>query len=248
MVGGLVAVLSQAGTLYNASAGWLVAGVGAWTAALVGGIIMICERMDRAVAGIRIETRTTDEDHARVLAAKGKPLRLPKFFESESRLLGLPLFAMAWGGNSSVEYRTRTVCAWIAIGDVAISPFIAFGGVAVAPIAMGAISMGILSLSVFWGVALGVFALGSLAFGWWAIGCVAAGVKCAVGFAAVARDYAVGLVTSATEPSTDAAKDWIKTQWLADLESVLVQHLHWWTLASIAFAVVLRIRRERRAR
>jgi hypothetical protein len=182
-----------------------------------------------------------------VLASKGKQLRLPKFFETESRLLGLPLFAMAWGGNSSVEHRARAVCAWIAIGDVAVSPLIAFGGVAVAPIAMGAISVGILSLSVFWGVAFGVFALGRLAFGWWAIGCAAAGVKCAVGFAAVARDYAVGLVTSATEPSTAAAKDWIKTQWLADLESVLVQHLHWWILASIAFAVVLRIWRERRS-
>src|SRR5690606_12306343 len=150
----------------------------------------------------RTVTNTTDEDYARALAAQGKQLRLPKYFESQTRLLGLPLFAMAWGGASSDRYRARTVCGWIAIADVAVSPFLAFGGVAVAPIAVGASTVGVLSLSVFWGVALGVLAMGSLAVGWWALGCAAAGVKCAVGFAAVARDYAVGIVSSASEAGT----------------------------------------------
>jgi RNA polymerase sigma factor (sigma-70 family) len=245
---GLAAVLSQAGKLYTASAPWIVVGISAWTVALVGGILLICQRMDREVKRIRIATNTTDEAQARLLAAQGKQLRVPKYFETKTSLLGLPLFAMAWGGASSDQYRPRTVCAWIAVGDIAVSPFLAFGGIAIAPIAVGAITVGVLSLSVFWGVAVGVLAVGSLAFGWWALGCAAAGVKCAVGFAAVARDYAFGAVTNLTEAGTAAAKEWIRTQWLADLTEVLVHQMHWWLLGCVAFALVLRVWRERQCR
>lgn len=242
---GLAAVLSQAGKMYTASALGIVVGIALWIVVLVGGILLICQWMDRAVKHIRTATNTTDEDYARVLAAHGKQLSLQKYFESQTRLLGLPLFAMAWGGASSDRYRARTVCGWIAIGDIAVSPFLAFGGVAVAPIAVGAITVGVLSLSVFWGVAFGVLAMGSLAVGWWALGCAAAGVKCAVGFAAVARDYAVGLVTSASEAGTGAATEWLKTQWLGDFNGVIVDQIHWWLLGCVAFALVLRVWRDR---
>jgi RNA polymerase sigma factor (sigma-70 family) len=244
---GLAAVLSQAGKLYTASAGWIVVGISVWTVVLVGGILLICQRMDREVKRIRVATNTTDEAHARVLAVQGRSLKLPKYIESRWCFLGLPFFAMAWGGSSSDQYRPRKVYAWIAIGDIAISPFLAFGGFAIAPIAVGAITVGVLSLSVFWGVAFGVFALGSLAFGWWALGCAAAGVKCAVGFAAVARDYAVGMVASASHTGA-GAKEWIKTEWLADFNGVLVDPIHWWLLGCVAFALVLRVWRERQRR
>lgn len=75
---GLMAVLSQAGKLYTASAAGIVLGVCAWTVALVAGIILMCQRMDREVRSIRIETETTDEAYAKTLAAEGKSLRLPK--------------------------------------------------------------------------------------------------------------------------------------------------------------------------
>jgi len=231
--------LSQAGKLYTASAAGVVLGVCAWTAALVGGIMLMCQRMDREVKRIRIETNTTDEAYAKVLAAQGRSLRLPKHFESRLRFLGLPLFAIAWGGNNSDGYRPRAVYAWLAIGDIAVSPFLAFGGVAVAPIAIGAITVGVLSLSVFWGVAVGVLAVGSLAFGWWALGCAAAGIKCAVGFAAVARDYAVGIAASAAE-SGAAAKDWVRTQWFSDFTEVTLHQAHWWILSCIVVALGLR--------
>ena len=180
---GLAAVLSQAGKLYTPSALGVVLGVTAWTAVLLGGILWVCQRMDRVVKRIRVETNTTDESYARVLAAQGKALGVPKLFESRTRLLGLPLFAISWGGYNSDRYKPRTVCGWIAVGDIAVSPFVALGGTAVAPIAIGAITVGVLSLSL-WGVAFGMLAMGSLAFGWWAFGCAAVGVKCAVGFAA----------------------------------------------------------------
>ncbi len=238
---GLAAVLYQAGKLYNPTAASLVVGVSAWTAALVGGILLVCRRLDREVSHVRVATGTTDEDHAKTLAAQGRSLGLPKYFESKSRFLGLPLFAIAWGGINS-DHRARNVCAWLAIGDVAISPLLAIGGVAVGPIAIGAITVGVLSLSVFWGVAAGVLSVGSLAFGWWALGCVAAGVKCAVGFAAVARDYAVGMVASASNVGA-VAKGWLARQWWPDFVDMIVGQAHWWILLCVVIALVLRARR-----
>jgi hypothetical protein len=120
-----------------------------------------------------------------------------------------------------------------------------FGGIAVAPIAVGGITVGVLSLSVFLGVAFGVLALGSLACGWWALGCAAAGVKCAVGFAAVARDYAVGLAVSAAEAGSAPAKQWVKTQWFLDFTEVILHQAHWWTLLCVVVALGLRVWRTR---
>jgi RNA polymerase sigma factor (sigma-70 family) len=245
---GLAAVLSLAGKLYEASAFWVVVGISVWTTALVGGIIAFCGQMDREVKRIRIETNTTDETYSGVLAARGKQLRSPKYFESRLRLLGLPLFAIAWGGYDSDKYRPRAVCAWLAAGDIAVSPFLALGGFAAAPIAIGAITIGVLSLSLFWGIAFGVLAVGSLAFGWWALGCAAAGVKCAVGFAAVARDYAVGMVASGAEAGTQAARDWLKNEWLADFGNVIVHQAHWWALLCVIVALGLRVWRTRQLR
>lgn len=244
---GLAAILSLAGKLYTPSAAAVVLGVSAWTVVLVGGIIVFCQRMDREVKRIHIETNTTDEEYAKVLAAKGKSLQLPKYFESRLRLLGLPLFAMAWGGYGSDRHRPRTVCAWLAVGDIAISPLLAFGGFAFAPIAVGAVTVGVLSLSVFWGVAVGVLAVGSLAFGWWALGCAAAGVKCAVGFGAVARDYAVGIAASAAETGP-AAKQWLTRQWSTDFTEVMLHQAHWWILLCVVIALGLRLWRTRQFR
>ena len=237
---GLAAVLSQAGKLYIASAASLVLGVTAWTAVLVGGILLMCQRMDKEVRRIRIETATTDEAYAKVLAAQGRrALALPKYFESKTRFLGLPLFAIAWGGTNSDQYRARKLYAWVAIGDIAISPFVAIGGIAVAPIAIGAITIGVLSLSVFWGVAVGVLSVGSLAFGWWALACAAAAVKCAVGFAAVARDYAFGIVASGASVGA-AAKEWVLHQWWPDFMAVMLHQIHWWILLCIVVALAIR--------
>jgi len=240
---GLAAVLSQAGKRYTASAAWVVSGVSAWTAMLLGGIFVSCHRMNRIVKRIRIETNTTDQAYSAMLAAQGKQLRLPRYVESGLRFLGLPLFAMAWGGNDSDRYRPRVVYGWIAVGDIAVSPFLAFGGVAFAPIAIGAITIGVLSLSVFWGVAVGVLALGSLAFGWWALGCAAAGVKCAVGLAALSRDYAVGIAASAAETGA-AAKEWLTHQWFTDFVEVMLHQSHWWILLCAVVALVLRTLRS----
>ncbi len=238
---GLAAVLSQAGKLYAASAPGILCGVSAWIAALLGAILVLCRRMELKVAQIRILTHTTDEEHARALAAEGKALRLPKSFVSDARFLGLPLVAMAWGGYESDQRQARTACGWLALGDVAFSPFLALGGVAVAPIALGGITVGVLSLSIFWGVAAGVVAVGSLAFGWWSFGCAAGAVKCAVGLAAVARDYAIGLAATAATTGA-AAREWLAQHWADDLKEIILYQAHWWILLSLLLALALRWR------
>lgn len=53
---GLAAVLAQAGRLYSASPLGIVLGVLAWTALLVGGVLLLCRLMERQVRRIRLET------------------------------------------------------------------------------------------------------------------------------------------------------------------------------------------------
>lgn len=244
---GLAVVLGQAGKMYEASAAGIIGGVTAWVLALIGGILWFCRKLDREVLLIRRETGTTDEEYERLRVQRGEIRSLPRRFESKARLLGLPLFAMGWGDSDSVEARRgRAVIAWIALGDVAMSPFVAFGGMAVAPIAMGAISVGVFSVSVFWGIAVGVVAIGSLACGWWALGFASVGWKCAVGCAALAREYAVGLVTQASHTGA-AAKMWLREELVTDLSAVFVQQWYWWVLICFASAMGLRLdRREAR--
>src|SRR5262249_60396823 len=102
-------------------------------------------------------------------------------------------------------------------------------------------------LSVFWGVAIGVLAAGSLAFGWWAIGCAAVGVKCAVGFGALARDYAFGIAASAANTGADA-KGWLVHQWLSDFADVMLRQVHWCVLLCVMVALALRAWRARQLR
>jgi hypothetical protein len=100
---------------------------------------------------------------------------------------------------------------------------------------VGAVTIGVLSLSVFWGIAVGVLAVGSLAFGWWALGCAAAGVKVAIGFAVVARDFALGFAVSAANTGA-AAKEWLAREWLEDFCNVILFQAHWWILLGVAVA------------
>jgi hypothetical protein len=82
-----------------------------------------------------------------------------------------------------------------------------------------------------------VLAVGNLAFGWWAVGCAAVGMKCAVGFAALACDYAAGIAATVTEASTAAAKEWVRTQWRDSAPGTLVDSVVSGDRAGLAWAV-----------
>ena len=212
---GLAAVLSQAGKLYTPSPLWVITGVAAWLAVLLGTITRTSSRVNNDVLRIRAETGTEDATYSAKLASVGLKLFGPFRYESSARFLGLPWLSVTIGSLDAGSHRSHTARGWIAIGDVAISPLFGFGGIAIAPVAMGGLTVGLLSLSL-WGAAVGVLAFGSLAVGWCAFGIAAAGWQAAFGGgAALARDYAIGGWAQAAEANTFAAKQWFAEQWFS---------------------------------
>jgi RNA polymerase sigma factor (sigma-70 family) len=183
-----------------------------WTLALLAGFFRLERPMRRELAAIRARTGTTDAELAPQLAERGLGKPGPRRWATRTKLFGLPLFAFASGGLELGTTETRGARGWIAVGDLAISPLLALGGVAIAPIAVGGLTVGALSLSVG-GLALGAIALGSLAFGWTAFGVVAVGWKGAYGASAIAHDFALGSGARALEANTAEAQAWFSNQW-----------------------------------
>ena len=240
---GLAAILSQAGKLYTASPLWVIVGIAAWLGVLLGTILWTSSRMNGDVLRIRAETGTGDADYSAKLATVGLKLFAPIHHESSARLLGWPLFALRIGSLDAGSHRSHTARGWIAIGDVAISPLFAFGGIAVAPVAVGGLTVGLLSLSL-WGAAVGVLSFGSLAVGWCAFGIASAGWRAAVGGGvALARDYAIGGVAHAAEANTAAAKQWLTEQWFSPIIGIFAGHAHWIILLTVVLSLVVVARR-----
>jgi hypothetical protein len=229
---GLGVALSQAANGFSASPVWIIFGLLAWVAVLAATITWVSSRMHREVLRIRAATGTNDEANGTALAEKGLRLSGPLVYESQLRFLGLPLIAVRFGGTDPGSFRVQKAVGWIALGDIAVSPFLAIGCYAIAPIALGAITVGIFSFSL-WGAALGVVAFGSVAVGWCAYGVGALGWRAAAGGAAVANDYAVGAIVRAAEANTPAAKAWFTSQWHSVLVELFVYNSHWVILLAI---------------
>jgi hypothetical protein len=106
-------------------------------------------------------------------------------YVSATRLLGLPLLAMATGPDPASGQVRGVAKGWIALGDVAIG-VLAVGGVACGVVAVGGLGVGLVSIA---GLALGACALGGLAVGGVSFGAVAVGVLAgggvAIGYTAV---------------------------------------------------------------
>jgi RNA polymerase sigma factor (sigma-70 family) len=232
----LVLVLSQAGKGFLESPVWIVMGVLAWVTALVTTIMWSSFRMHRQVLRIRAATGTLDEAYGAALAERGLKLCGPLVYESNLRFLGLPLVAVGCGGSDAGSFRTRKAIGWIAIGDVAISPLLAFGGFAFAPFAVGGATAGIFSFSL-WGAALGVLAFGSVAVGWWAYGLAALGWQAAAGVAAAANEYAVGVIAHAADANTAVAKQWFAAQWFSAPVDLFLHNAHWAILLVVLLSV-----------
>ena len=223
---GLVLVLSQVGKSIPASAAGVVGGVLAWVAVLTSVVAWISARMQREVVRIRVATETLDDSTAEHRAPWFRRPSGPWAFESSWRLLGLPLVAIASCGSDPAAFGARRAVGWIALGDIAVSPFVAIGGFALAPFACGAITAGLFSFS-FWGAAIGVVAFGSVAIGWCAYGLGAIGWRAAAGGVVAARDYAVGAFASAAEANTTVAHDWFASQWFWAPVELFMHYGHW---------------------
>ena len=198
-----------------------------WTGALLAGIFRIAGRYEREIARVRAETGTEDVAYAAVLAKRGLELAGSKRRESAIRLLGLPLYCFSSMGLEVGPQKSRAARGWIAVGDIAISPVVAIGGIAIAPVAIGGLTVGAISIG---GAALGLLALGSLAAGWWAFGPVAVGWKAAAGGVAIARDYAVGGLVRAAEANTAAAAEWFGAQWFTAAVAIFFSKIAVWLI------------------
>lgn len=247
MVGMLLAALAL-GRAWLTTAPWVLAiGTTGWTVALLGGFAWVHGRMQREIAAVRVATRTTDADVAPDLAHRGLGTPGPHHYASTWRLFGLPLVAFASSGLDVGAGRARPARAWLAIGDLAVSPCLAIGGVALAPIAIGGVTVGFVSLSVA-GIAVGGLALGSLAFGWWALGIVAIGWQGAYGAAAIAQDFALGSAARAREANTPVAVEWFQSQWFVGPARVFGALVPWLVLLAIVVSLGLLARRAWRLR
>lgn len=112
---------------------------------------------------------------------------------SKSKLLGLPLVHIN-AFHFKREKRNRvTARGWIAIGNIALSPFIAIGGIAIGTFSFGAVAIGLL------------LAIGSLAAGAIALGAVAIGVI-SVGGLAIAMFFSMGELSIAMECAIETKK------------------------------------------
>jgi len=240
--------LGQVGKLYQPSPGVIFLGITAWLGVLLGGILTATRRLQREVEQIRTETGTQDDRYSAFLESHGMQPLGPVRFVSRGRFLGMRWWDLGVGGLDAGSYRPHRAVAWIAAGDVAVSPLFAFGGIAVAPVALGGVTVGVLSLSL-WGLAAGVLAVGSVALGWWAFGIAAVAWRGAWGGGvAVARDYGLGGWVSAAEANTPPAQDWFQSLWFGDAVAFYLTHVHWLIIAIIVASLVALARRAFRLR
>jgi hypothetical protein len=114
---------------------------------------------------------------------------VPMRYTSRATFLGLPLFELAAADVTSHAHWKGPARAWVAIGDIAVSPFLAIGGLAFGSVALGGLSIGGLALG---GAAFGVLSLGGFSVGGWAVGGLALGLAAAKGGLAASLGYAQG--------------------------------------------------------
>jgi len=169
-------------------------------------------------------------------------------YRSRATFLGLPLIHVNYGCEARIVHgsyrdprRFGLAKGWIAIGNVAVSPFLAIGGVAIGGIAVGGVGIGVFCFSgfglgaiVFSGAAAGILAMGGMALGYIAYGGIAWAWHIAMGGCAVARNYALGGYAQADHANDAAARalaqhsqllitmDWLMSHiWLTQLLIVL---------------------------
>jgi RNA polymerase sigma factor (sigma-70 family) len=173
------------------------------------------------------------------------------FFEYRSRraFLGLPLVHCRLGGTGFGVAK-----GWIAFGNIAIAPFLAFGGVAVGGLAFGGLGAGLLTMAgiglglfSFSGLAFGGIVVGGLAIGWIAVGGAAWGELAAMGGQAWAGLYGEGYNVTAPHANDAAAKAFFREHGIWQAAQFLASY-GIWIQAALGVAVMLVLRRLRGVR
>lgn len=158
-------------------------------------------------------------------------------YRSRFELLGLPLMHIRFGARIG-HPQWKAARGWIAISDgFAFGSFFAYGGLAVAPVTIGACAIGLFS---YGGMAIGGLVWGGFAFGVWAFGALAAGWQafsggCAIAWKlawgyeyAIAHDYALGAGTvHAAQANTPFVEDLVNSSWGHDFAMALAPYFYW---------------------
>jgi len=105
-------------------------------------------------------------------------------YRSQWKLFGVPLVHIRF---SSPDRGEPPVFGWFAGGDRAYALLFAWGGLAVAPISVGAVAFGFLTVGA---VSFGVISLGTVSVGLFALGCVSVGVDAFAWLSALGWDTA----------------------------------------------------------
>ncbi len=143
-------------------------------------------------------------------------------FRSRFHLLGLPLIHLRFGGwqSGAQNQIQKPIKAWIAATEgFAFGLLFAYGGVAVAPVSIGACAIGLFSYGA---MAVGVLAVGGFGFGIWAFAAFGFGWEVSAGCAiawhiasgaqyAIAHQYALGDIAHAAQANTDFVRHLVKS-------------------------------------
>ena len=160
-----------------------------------------------------------------------------RYYRSKLSLFGIPLVHVQLGMHEQGE---APVVGWVAAGSQARGVLFAWGGVAIAPIAIGIFSIGFISIGA---IGIGVFssgavAVGLLAFGAAALGYQAYGALSATawngafsGGFALAKEGAIGSIAQAKQVNNDLAAQLIQLDGLTQI--------HPWLLLLISVLVVV---------
>lgn len=149
-------------------------------------------------------------------------------YRSDASFLGIPLVHVNFVGARG---RAGVAFGWIAIGGIALSPFLAIGGIAVGSLSLGGLGVGLLcwagtglGLFSFSGISVGWIAVGGLAIGYIAYGGLAWAWHLAAGGSAIAREFALGGRASAPHANDSLARAAAEQfGWLPTIE-LFVQH------------------------
>jgi hypothetical protein len=211
---------------------WAVVQIGLWSVYAVGLFAMI-------VYVIRRLGRIKREESAKLPAA---PKRVPFFYESKMRLLGLPLIQVKMGQDEAG--RMGKAVGWIAIGDLAVGA-IACGGISVGIISMGGAAVGAISLG---GVAMGLLALGGLGIGVYVMAGLGVGMvgfgglivawKMAFGGLAIGREIAMGGLAVAEHANDAVARAAVEASAFMQKGKWLAEHGNWIVWLPIVLVIV----------
>jgi hypothetical protein len=177
------------------------------------------------------------EDHA--LTEDAASLTRPGWeYRSRLHLLGLPFIHVRLGGwPSAGPMKVRKpVKAWIAVTDgFAFGLLFAYGGVAVAPVSMGACAIGLFSYGA---MAVGAMAVGGFGFGVWAFagfgfgwrvsaGCAIAWDIASGGHYAIAHHFALGPMAHAAQANNEFVRNLVQTNPFFRTCWIILPYFYW---------------------